>query len=263
LAEQERFLISADNLSFRFPGDTAQTIDGVSLHVTSGEVIALLGANGSGKSTLARLLAGLLKPVSGELTVLGNDLTTPEGRQQVRGKVGIVFQYPDEQMVATTVEREIAFGPENLQIDSSEIRRRVDYYLKLFQLDRYHKQSPVNLSGGEKQRLALASMLAMEPEILILDEVTALLDPQGQEQVISAIKALRSKSTMILITQRSEEAMIADRLTVIQNGKLYDLGKPVSAFQDHHLMQQYNLQPPLLFKLLKAVSDAANLPENN
>ncbi|MBU0517318.1 ATP-binding cassette domain-containing protein [bacterium] len=263
MQETEKFCIYAKNLSFVFHAENTQPLKDLSLEVQSGETIALLGANGSGKSTLAKLLTGLLEPTSGELNVLGCDLCTPEGRHEVRGEVGIVFQYPDEQMVATTVEREIAFGPENLRIESSEIRRRVDHYLAHFHLDRYKNQSPVNLSGGEKQRLALASVLAMEPKILIMDEVTALLDPRGRELVMASIKELKGKTTMLLITQKPEEAMIADRLTVLREGALHDLGNPADAFQNQALMQKYNIQPPLVFNLLHAASRAANLPENN
>lgn len=215
-----------------------------------------MGPNGSGKSTLAKLLAGLLTPVSGSLQILNCDLRTTEGRAALRGQVGIVFQYPDEQMVATTVEREIAFASENLARPPREIRAVVDELMKRFDLTTLAQRPPHLLSGGEKQRLALASVLAMQPDLLIFDEVTSLLDPQNRREVLNYLKQLKNQNTLLFITQFPEETLFADRLLILKNGSIAEDMSPVQFFQEPHLARKYSLHFPAVFALMNAAECA-------
>lgn len=217
-----------------------------------------MGPNGCGKSTLAKLMAGLYEPTSGRLMVLGNNLTTTEGRSAIRGNVGLVFQSPDDQMVATTVEREIAFGPENLGVDPGEIRLRVIELLERFDLQRYAKRSPHLLSGGEKQRLALASVLAMKPQLLILDEVTSLLDPAGRDDIRQLIAELKGKCTLIFITQFPGEALIGDRLILMQDAHIVRNAPPQEIFTDPELLQDTEIDIPLYYRILHAAQCSEN-----
>lgn len=223
--------------------------------------MAVLGPNGCGKSTLAKLLTGLLIPSSGLLHVLGQDLSGAAGRAAILGQVGIVFQSPDEQMVATTVERELAFGLENLGIPADQIRARVDALLKRFDLLPYAQRAPHLLSGGEKQRLALASVLAMQPNLLILDEVTSLLDPAGRHEVRSMVESLKGQCTLILITQFPEEALIADRLILMNEGRIVKDAPPQEVFMDLDISEAYGVDVPLIFRLLKVAGCAETPPK--
>ncbi len=213
--------------------------------------MAILGANGCGKSTLARVLAGLLSPYEGSLQVLDRDLSTPEGVNALRGRVGLVFQSPDSQMVATTVEREIAFGPENLGLPTAQIRARVDEQMERFHLTVHARRSPHLLSGGEKQRVTLASVLAMQPEILILDEVTSLLDPAGRRETHQLIQGLKSHCTLIIITQFSSEVLLADRVLLLENGRLIRDATPEALFRSAADDQIAGVEVPLVYRLLR------------
>ncbi len=228
------------------------------MKISTGDCVALMGPNGCGKSTLAKLLAGLLPPSSGHLKVLNADLTSPEGRSLIRGKVGLVFQSPEEGMVAATVEREIAFGPENLSLPPDEIRGIVDELLDRFDLRKVARRSPHLLSGGEKQRLALASVLALRPGLLILDEVTSLLDPANRKAVLEQIADLKRSITIIFITQFPEETRIADRLMVMQSGTFVHSSAPDDLFRNGELSARLQIRPPDEFTLLNAAECAAN-----
>jgi energy-coupling factor transporter ATP-binding protein EcfA2 len=192
------------------------------------------------------------------LTVVGQDLSDPLQREAILGQVGIVFQSPEEQMVAATVEREIAFGLENMGIPSDEIRARVDGMLDRFSLTPYAKRSPHQLSGGEKQRLALASVLVMRPKLLILDEVTSLLDPAGRLEIRTMIREMRGLYTIILITQFPSEALVADRLVVIHDGKIRADAPPKSVFLDIDLSEDSQIDPPPIFHLIRTAACAEN-----
>jgi len=258
LVASRQICVAAERLTYRYSGSDQNILDDLSLQVETGECIALMGPNGCGKSTLAKLLAGLIPPSSGSLTVLNADLTTPTGRADIRGKVGIVLQSPDEGSVATTVEREIAFGPENLSRPPDEIRDTVDELLDRFDLRKYSERSPHLLSGGEKQRLALASVLAMRPGLLILDEVTSLLDPRNRTAVLEQIRGLKRSITLIFITQFPEETRVADRLLVMKDGTIVHGDSPDRLLRSSELVESLNIHPPAVFTLMNAAECAAN-----
>lgn len=259
---QNSFVLHADHLTFRYPEGESPTLADLSLRVKPGEFVAVLGPNACGKSTLVKLVAGLLIPSAGCLQVLGHDLSLQNGRKAILGRVGIVFQSPDEQMVAATLEQEVAFGLENLGLPSAEIRTRVDAVLDRFGLSALKYRSPLSLSGGEKQRLALASVLVMQPEILILDEVTSLLDPAGRREIRSLIRNLKGSSTVILITQFPEETLIADRLLVMYEGKIVRDATPYDVLSDTATMRHYGIDSPVVFHLLHA-AECAEIPRRN
>lgn len=231
------------------------------LSICYGETLAVLGSNGSGKSTLAKLLAGLLSPSSGRLMVLDQDLGEPSRRKDFAGQVGIVFQSPEEQMVAATVEREVAFGLENLGVPSQEIRLRVDDILDRFDLTPFALRSPHQLSGGEKQRLALASVLVMRPMLLILDEVTSLLDPAGRLEIRKMIKEMKGRCTLVLITQFPHEALLADRLIVLHEGRILAVGRPQDVFMEMDIIEESQIDSPPIFHLIKTAACAENPPK--
>jgi energy-coupling factor transport system ATP-binding protein len=253
--EQHSFCVQADHLTFTYPGGDAPVLNDLSFRIPTGQFVALLGANGCGKSTLAKLLAGLLTPNSGTLKVLDYDTSRPSSINALRGRVGIVFQSPDEQMVATTVEREIAFGMENLGIEPAQIRLRVEELLQRFDLKPYAKRSPHLLSGGEKQRLALASVLAMQPQFLILDEVTSLLDPAGRRSVQRKFPEMRRECTLLLITQFPGETASADRLWIMDRGAIIADGPPGEIFRKAASKRIAGVNIPPLFELLHAAEN--------
>ena len=195
---------------------------GIDLTVEEGEFLAVLGHNGSGKSTLARLCNGLLAPSSGEITVLGMDVKDEKNLFDIRSRVGIVFQNPDNQMVASIVEDDIAFGPENIGLEREEIGKRIDFALDAVGMTEFRHATPTRLSGGQKQRIAIAGVLALKPRVMILDEATAMLDPKGRKEVMDVVLRLNreEKITVILITHFPEEALLADRAVVMHQGKI-------------------------------------------
>jgi energy-coupling factor transporter ATPase len=208
-------------------GDGVPAIDGVDWDVPEGAFVAVLGGNGSGKSTLARLLNGLLVPTEGTVSVAGLDTARPEHRWEVRRLVGLVFQNPENQIVATTVEDDAAFGPENLGLPPEEIRRRVAEALAAVGLAEHADREVHRLSGGQKQRLAIAGVLAMRPRCLVLDEPTSLLDPVGRAEVLEVVRDLHARgTTVVLVTHRLEEAALADRVVVLDRGRIALQGGP-------------------------------------
>ncbi len=212
--------------------DGAPAVNQVSLEITKGEYLAVVGKNGSGKSTLAKLINGLLLPDEGEVRVFGLS-TREEGRMRdIRRQVGMVFQNPDNQIVASIVEEDVAFGPENLGISPAEIRQRVQEALRAVGMWEYRRRAPHMLSGGQKQRVAIAGILAMEPAIIVFDESTSMLDPKGREDITAIMEMLNRERgiTVIHITHSMEEAMMADRVLVMESGKNLMLMKPEEIF---------------------------------
>ena len=245
-------IIKFENVHYTYPGDQLESLCGVSLEIQEGSFVAVLGHNGSGKSTLAKHMNAILTPTEGKVTVCGIDSADEERLIQLRRNVGMVFQNPDNQIVANVVEDDVAFAPENLGVEPKEIRRRVDEALKLVGMYDKRQHAPHLLSGGQKQRVAIAGVIAMEPKIIVLDEPTAMLDPIGREEVISTVTRLcREKGmTVVLITHHMDECVGADRLIVMSNGRIVADGLPAEVFADIDLMEREGLAVPETTRLL-------------
>ena len=245
-------IIKFENVHYTYPGDQMESLCGVDLAIEEGSFVAVLGHNGSGKSTLAKHMNAILVPTEGKVTVCGIDSADEEQIIQLRRNVGMVFQNPDNQIVANVVEDDVAFAPENLGVEPKEIRRRVDEALKLVGMYDKRQHAPHLLSGGQKQRVAIAGVIAMEPRIIVLDEPTAMLDPIGREEVISTVTRLcREKGmTVVLITHHMDECVGADRLIVMSNGSIVADGVPAEVFADIELMEREGLTVPETTRLL-------------
>ena len=216
-------VISFENVTFRYPDAEPPVLKGINLEVEAGSFIAVLGHNGSGKSTMAKLCNAILTPTEGQVLVKGMDTRQEENLLAVRRTVGMVFQNPDNQIVASVVEDDVAFAPENLGVAPQEIRRRVDDVLRRVGMYEFRLHAPHLLSGGQKQRIAIAGVLAMQPEILVLDEPTAMLDPLGRKEVLSTVEELRAGTgmTVLLITHHMDECVNADKVVVVSDGEIY------------------------------------------
>ena len=245
-------IIKFENVHYTYPGDQMESLCGVSLEIEEGSFVAVLGHNGSGKSTLAKHMNAILVPTEGKVTVCGIDSADEEQIIQLRRNVGMVFQNPDNQIVANVVEDDVAFAPENLGVEPAEIRRRVDEALKQVGMYDKRQHAPHLLSGGQKQRVAIAGVIAMEPKIIVLDEPTAMLDPIGREEVISTVTRLcREKGmTVVLITHHMDECVWADRLIVMSGGSIVADGLPAEVFADIDLMEREGLTVPETTRLL-------------
>ena len=245
-----------DESGMEVPGKLA--LDGISLDIDKGSFVAVLGMNGSGKSTLAKCFNGLLVPTSGRVVVDGFDTAEEEHIWDVRSKVGMVFQNPDNQIVSSIVEDDVAFGPENLGVEPKEIRRRVDDALKRVGMYELKDKGAHMLSGGQKQRIAIAGAIAMRPECIVFDEPTAMLDPKGRASVMNIIRDLNAEGiTCILITHFMGEAVEADRVIVLKNGKVLCDRTPAELFSDKEMIERAGLEmPPAI-----AIRDKAGLPE--
>lgn len=244
-------IVAVKQVTFRYPQYEENerqepTLNEVNLHVKQGEFVALLGHNGSGKSTLARLLNAQMLPQEGEITILGMDTRVEEKVWAIRSHCGMVFQNPDNQIVASVVEEDVAFGPENLGIPLPALRERVDAALAATGMTPYKRREPYKLSGGQKQRVAIAGVLAMLPECIILDEPTAMLDPVGRREIMDTIHTLNHdrNMTIILITHNMEEAVEADRIVVLSEGKIALEGTPREVFSDVETMRRLELDVP-------------------
>lgn len=253
-------IIKAENLTFSYPDEPAghpPVLDHINLEIEAGSFVAILGHNGSGKSTLAKHINALLTPTEGKLFVEGLDTSDPDNLLEIRGKVGMVFQNPDNQIVASVVEEDVAFGPENLGIPPDEIRERVDTALKMVGMYEKRKHSPHLLSGGQKQRVAIAGIIAMMPRCIVLDESTAMLDPVGRRETVETIRRLNEQYgiTVVLITHHMDEAAQAQRLVVMSGGKIIDDGSPKEVFQHVDTLRAADLAVPetvaLLYELKK------------
>lgn len=245
-------VISIKNLHYSYPGSDHEILKGITLDISEGSFTAILGHNGSGKSTLAKHLNGLLTATEGSVCIDGMDCADPELLLKIRSTVGMVFQNPDNQIIANVVEDDVAFAPENLGIAPDEIRRRVDSALRQVGMYEMRMHAPHLLSGGQKQRVAIAGIIAMEPKIIVLDEPTAMLDPTGRKEVISTVTALcREKNiTVVLITHHMEECIGADRLIVMSNGEIAADGTPAQVFSQVELMEREGLDVPETTRLL-------------
>ena len=221
-------------------------LDDVNIDIEKGSFVAVLGHNGSGKSTFAKHLNALITPSEGTIFVDGMDTKDDSLVWKIRQNTGMVFQNPDNQLVATIVEEDVAFGPENLGVEPGEIRRRVDESLKMVGMDGFQKDTPSKLSGGQKQRIAIAGMLAMKPQCIVLDEPTAMLDPMGRHDVMETIHRLNKENgiTIILITHYMDEAVSADKVYVIDDGKIVMQGVPREIFSQVERMKSYGLDVP-------------------
>lgn len=221
-------------------------VDGVDLNVQEGEFIAILGHNGSGKSTLAKHLNAILSPTQGSVWIDGKDTRDEEKIWEIRQTAGMVFQNPDNQIIGTVVEEDVGFGPENMGVPTEQIWERVEDSLKAVGMYQYRKHSPNKLSGGQKQRVAIAGVVAMHPKCIVLDEPTAMLDPNGRNEVIRAVKELNKVEnvTIILITHYMEEVVSADRVYVMDQGKIVMQGTPREVFSQVEILKQYRLDVP-------------------
>ena len=251
--------ISAEETPFAEESTTPEeafALKEVDFVVQEGEFVAVLGHNGSGKSTLARLIDGLLPAASGEITVLGLDACNPKNLFSIRRHVGIVFQNPDNQTVASIVEDDVAFGPENIGVPREEIGERIRFALDAVGMSEFRHSTPSRLSGGQKQRIAIAGALALRPKILILDESTAMLDPLGRKEVIDVVLRLNKEEnmTVLLITHFPEEAMLADRAIVMHEGRVVLEGKPKEVLSDEASLSKYSLALPFAYRLCRALS---------
>ena len=236
-----------------------RAIDGISLDIEKGSFVAIVGMNGSGKSTLAKCFNGLLTPTSGDVTVDGFNTKDEDHLWDVRRRVGMVFQNPDNQIVSSVVEDDVAFGPENLGVEPEEIRRRVDEALKRVGMYDLKDKGAHMLSGGQKQRVAIAGAVAMRPECIVFDEPTAMLDPRGRESVMEIVKELNSEGiTCIMITHFMSEVEQADRVIVLKDGRLLCDRKPTDLFTDRAMIDEAGLEMPALIEL----RDRAGLPES-
>lgn len=269
-------MIKIENLNFSYKNDSDENenieytnaLNNLSLSINEGEFVAILGHNGSGKSTLAKLLNGQIFPTSGDIWISGMNTKDQDKIWDIREKCSMVFQNPDNQMVATTVENEVAFGPENLQVKNPELRQRVDEAIKLVGMEDFVKRSPSELSGGQKQRVSIAGVIAMLSDCIIFDEPTAMLDPQGRSDVMDIIQTLNKKykKTVVHITHYMEEAALADRIIVLNKGEKAIEGSAREVFSKVKEMKELGLTVPqvteIAYELEKDGYNFEKLPLN-
>lgn len=251
-------VIQIKNLTFSYPNAASPALQGITLDILPGTFTAVLGSNGSGKSTLAKHLNAILLPTQGKVLVNGMDTAEGDNLIPIRRKVGMVFQNPDNQIVANVVEDDVAFAPENLGIPPKEIRRRVDDALRQVGMYELRMHAPHLLSGGQKQRIAIAGILAMQPDVLVLDEPTAMLDPKGRKEVLDTIETLRREKgiTVILITHHMEEAARADRIIALHKGSVVLDGTPREVFPQAETLALLNLTVPESTRLIHRLNAA-------
>ena len=261
----EKPILQVQDVKFRYDPDAPRyAVDGVTMDLKRGEFVAVLGANGCGKSTLAKHFNAILLPETGTVLVEGMDTRNEEHLYDVRQTVGMVFQNPDNQIVATIVEEDVAFAPENLGVPPEEIRTRIDEAMKLAGIYEKRDSAPYKLSGGQKQRVAIAGVIAMRPDCLVLDEATAMLDPHGRGQVMRTIRQLRQAGiTVVAITHYMEEAAQADRVLVMNRGRIVMEGTPEQVFSQTQRLHSYHLDVPQAAELRdELVAAGIPMPEN-
>lgn len=261
-------VIKTENLKFSYKdeetGREIPILKGIDICVEKGEFLAVLGHNGSGKSTFAKHLNAILTPSCGKVTVCGMDTSKEELLYDIRSRVGMVFQNPDNQLVANIVEEDIAFAPENLGVPREEIIERIDYALKAVNMEEFRNHAPHMLSGGQKQRVAIAGVLAMKPEVLVLDEPTAMLDPSGRHEIMETVMRLNRTEniTVVLITHYMDEAALADRIAVIDHGRIFAQGSPQEIFSKVEELKAIGLDVPQSTRLAYELRrEGFNLPE--
>ena len=252
-------LLEFNNVSFSYDdtNNGKRAVKGLSFKIEEGEFVAMLGHNGSGKSTVAKLMNALLIPTDGEVIVNGNNTKNEKTLFEIRKTVGTVFQNPDNQMIATIVEDDIAFGPENIGLSRDEIGERIEFALKSVGMEKYRHATPFNLSGGQKQRIAIAGVLAIKPRLLVLDESTAMLDPKGRREVLNVIRKLNREEgiAVVLITHYMDEAAEFDRVLVLNDGALVLEGTPREVFKEDRLLDVIGLKLPRPNKLAKYIKE--------
>ena len=256
-------IIEFQNVHFTYPDAKHESLCGVDLAIEEGSFVAVLGHNGSGKSTLAKHMNAILLPTEGRVLVDGIDTADDRRLMQVRRSVGMVFQNPDNQIVATVVEEDVAFGPENLGFPPEEIRARVESALKAVGMYKHRGKEPHKLSGGQKQRVAIAGILAMKPECILFDESTAMLDPKGRRSIMRIIRKMHDEmgKTVVYITHYMEEAAIADRVIVMEDGKVIDDGTPYEVFSNIEKIRSVGLDVPQSTELAELLrEDGMDLP---
>lgn len=246
-------IIEVRNVSYSYMEDDNRekfALTDVSLNINRGEYLAVLGHNGSGKSSLAKLLNAINLPTKGQILIKGMDSKLEENVWEIRKNCGMVFQNPDNQIIATSVEEEVAFGPENLGVSPKEIRERVDRALEIVEMSSFAKREPSKLSGGQKQRVAIAGILAINPDIIVLDEPTSMLDPRGRSEIMKILKKLNDEGkTIINITHFMEEAVQADRIVIMDDGHLAMDGSPEDVFEKIDFIKELGLDIPLASKI--------------
>ncbi|MEJ8751426.1 energy-coupling factor transporter ATPase [Lagierella sp. ICN-221743] len=258
-------LIEVKDLSFKYEDEAKKlTLKDINLEVKKGEFVAILGHNGSGKSTLAKLINGQMAPTEGEIRVKGLKTTDEDHLLEIRKTCGMVFQNPDNQIVATIVEEDVAFGPENLGVPMPELRHRVDEALEIVEMSDYKRHSPSLLSGGQKQRIAIAGILAMDPDCLLMDEPTAMLDPIGRKEIVDTMLKLNERGrTIVLITHFMDEAILADRVIVLNEGEIVMQGKPREVFSEFETIKSNGLDVPQVTELAYRLNqDGFDIPKD-
>ena len=258
-------IIEIKNVSYRYDEESPEVLKQVNLTIKKGEFLCILGHNGSGKSTLAKLINGLFFPTGGAVTVNGMDTRQEKKLLDIRKCAGMVFQNPDNQMVATVVEEDVAFGPENLGVPHEQLRGRVDDALRAVNMLEFAKSAPHHLSGGQKQRIAIAGILAMEPEILIMDEATAMLDPKGRAEVLDTVKRLNREKgiTVVYITHFMEETVVADRIVVLGDGSFLLTGRPQEVFAREEELDSLTLEVPQVTKIARELQSRGIAVDRN
>ncbi len=261
--------IKAEHVAFSYgeegTEEVKEVLHDISMTIQKGEFVALLGHNGSGKSTMAKQFNAMLLPSHGKIFVDGIDSVNEDLLYEIRRRVGLVLQNPDNQLVASIVEEDVAFGPENLGVPPEEIRRRVDDALKAVEMYDFRLNAPYKLSGGQKQRIAIAGIIAMQPDCIVLDEPTAMLDPRGRTEVMETIQRLNREKgiTIVLITHYMDEAVQADRVIVMDNGDILTQGAPREVFSQVELLKQHALDVPQSTELIYRLHESGiSLPEN-
>lgn len=255
-------IISIKNLNYTYPESKQPAINDVSLDIYQNEWLSIVGKNGSGKSTLTKLIDGLIEASSGTIAIAGQ-IINEENIWEAREKIGIIFQNPDHQFVGATVEDDVAFGLENQGMPREQMVKEIDRALELVKMSDFKKRDPQSLSGGQKQRVAIAGVLATKPQIVIMDESTSMLDPDGRKTVLNLIQQLRQQQdlTIISITHDIEETELSQRIVVLNDGKIVKDGKPVDIYDLGPDLKKYGLEEPFSSKLMSTLRDTEKLPE--
>ncbi|MFE1243419.1 energy-coupling factor transporter ATPase [Fictibacillus sp. NPDC058756] len=255
-------LIQVNKVSFEYSlnnNRSIQVLNEVSFDIFPGEYVAIIGHNGSGKSTLSKHLNGILKPSSGDVFVSDYNTKEQKLQREIRKKVGMVFQHPDNQIIATLVEDDVAFGLENIEVPASEMKERIDFALEAVGMSDFRKRPPHHLSGGQKQRVAIAGILAMKPDCLVLDEATSMLDTYGRRDILNVVRKLNNEGmTIISVTHHMSEVAEASRVIVIEKGQIVMVGTPREIFQHYELLHQLQLDVPVANQLARAIHEYDN-----